>query len=268
VQLPPITIVESGAEISQFWRIIIDASDYRLTSVAGSEIEAIHTSLEGAIDDATQYLYNFIAADYNHPKGHTLLDLPPNQPARRTLPRMVYSVGISLSDLAWANIRRETKRLRYDNRGNGDLNSIGGTNAYLAALLKANPSPADWTDTRPDYLQEEDAPRLASQPPKLPMWSLYDSREDYRRGRLLNRANWDTNLQPTLLTLAHHFLISSALKERSRASAALEAIGMEYLSSTHPCPQNPQPPKKYYGIFDRHRSRRQSSDQRQFELTF
>jgi hypothetical protein len=82
VQLPPITIVESGAEISQFWRIIVDASDYRLTSVAGSEIEAIHTSLQGAIDDATQYLYNFIAADYNHPKGHTLLDLPQtSQPA-------------------------------------------------------------------------------------------------------------------------------------------------------------------------------------------
>jgi hypothetical protein len=181
---------------------------------------------------------------------------------------MVYSVGISLSDLAWANIRRDTKRLRYDNRGNGDLNSIGGTNAYLAALLKANPTPNDWVDTRPDYLQEEDAPRLASPQPKLPMWSLYDSREDYRRGRLLNRANWDTNLQPPLLTLAHHFLISSSLKERSRASAALEAIGMEYLSPTHPCPQNPQPPKKYYGIFDRHRSRRQSSLQQQFELTF
>jgi hypothetical protein len=81
---------------------------------------------------------------------------------------MVYSVGISLSDLAWANIRRDTKRLRYDNRGNGDLNSIGGTNAYLAALLKANPTPSSWTDTRPDYLQEEDAPRLAPSPLAYP----------------------------------------------------------------------------------------------------
>jgi hypothetical protein len=99
------------------------------------------------------------------------------------------------------------------------------------------------------------------------MWSLYDSPEDYRRGRLLNRANWDTYLQPPLLAISHRFLISSALKERSRASAALEAIGLTYLTPTHPCPTNPHPPKKYFGIFDRHRSRRRQH-QRQFELTF
>jgi hypothetical protein len=265
--LPPVTIVESGAEISQYWRIIVDAQEYRPSSVAGSEIEAIHTSLEGALDDATQYLYNFIAADYNHPKGHILLDLPPNQPTRSSLPRAIYSIPIALSDVAWENIRTSTRRLHYDGNG-GELNSIGGVNNYLKHLLEANPTPSSWTDTRPDYLQEEDASRLAADPPKFPMWSLYDSREDYRRGRLLNRANWDTNLQPTLLAISHHFLISSALKERSRASAALEAIGLEYLSPTHPCPQNPHPPKKYFGIFDRHRSRRQSSLQQQFELTF
>jgi hypothetical protein len=265
--LPAITLVESGAEISQFWRIIVDAQHYRPSAVNGAEIEAIHTSLQGALDDATQYLYNFAANNYAHPTGHTLIDLPRDRPTRTSQKRIIYEIAISLSQQAWDNFRTQTKRLHYDGNG-GDLNSVGGVNNYLRHLLAANPTPDDWTDTRPDWLTEEDAPRLASDPPKFPMWSLYDSREDYRRGRLLNRANWDTNLQPPLLAISHRFLISSALKERSRASAALEAIGLEYLSPTHPCPQNPHPPKKYYGIFDRHRSRRQSSLQQQFELTF
>jgi hypothetical protein len=268
--LPVVTIVESGAEISQFWRIIIDASDYRPFAPDGSEIESIHTTLEGALNDATQYLYDFYEVGYRHPPGHTLLDLPKNQPTRHSQPRRLYAVTIALSDTAWENIRGQTKRLHYDGNG-GDLNSIGGVNNYLKHLLEANPLPADWTDTRPDYLQEEDAPRLQADPPQLPLWYLYDSPADYRRTRLLNRANWDTNLQPTLLAISHHFLIlppSHILAERSRASAALEAIGLEYLSPLHPCPANPNPPKKYYGIFDRHRSRRQSSLQQQFELTF
>jgi hypothetical protein len=268
--LPAVTIVESGAEISQFWRIIVDAREYRPFAPDGSEIEAIHTTLEGAILDATQYLYDFYEVGYRHPPGHILLDLPKNQPTRHSLPRKIYAVTIALSDIAWENIRGQTKRLHYDGNG-GDLNSIGGVNNYLKHLLEANPLPTDWIDTRPDWLTDEDASRLASDPPQLPLWYLYDSPADYRRTRLLNRANWDTNLQPTLLALSHHFLIlppSHILAERSRASAALEAIGLEYLSPLHACPQNPHPPKKYYGIFDRHRSRRQSSTDRQFELTF
>jgi hypothetical protein len=268
--LPAVTIVESGAEISQFWRIIIDTSDYRPFAPDGSEIEAIHTTLEGALNDATQYLYDFYEVGYRHPPGHTLLDLPPNRPTRHSQPRRMYAIAIALSDIAWETIRTNTKRHRYDGNG-GELNSIGGVNNYLKHLLEANPLPTDWVDTRPDYLQEEDAPRLQSDPPQLPLWYLYDSPADYRRTRLLNRANWDTNLQPTLLAISHHFLIlppSHILAERSRASAALEAIGLTYLTPTHPCPTNPNPPKKYYGIFDRHRSRRQSSLQQQFELTF
>lgn len=161
-----------------------------------------------------------------------------SQPAPQAPPRAT----LTLSDRAWSRLSASAADLDYDGHS-----IYTGTIHYVLALLRANADPLTWADTRPDYLIEDDAPRLAANLP--PQWHADPAIDPnpaslIRHTRQVNLAVW-TECVPYLLLLADHFGIipsrTHALTPHTRASSTLEAIGLTFLTPLHPAPLCPHP---------------------------
>lgn len=154
-------------------------------------------------------------------------------------------VAISLSAKAWEFFHTNKQRYGYA----GSSRTTGVTH-YMHALIKANPDPSTWTDTRPTYLKDADAERKAAG--QLPYWSEVATGDpdltfrDKRKPMLVNqniREGWFVDL---LHILSRHFLIApyrggSINNPFHCATAVLEAIGCGYLTARNPANLNSRP---------------------------
>jgi hypothetical protein len=206
-------------------------------------ILSFHLSLEAALDAAYVYLYSSeITGTYARPKqSFRLADPPPKSP----------HVNVVLSDEAWAYFNEQTEKYKYNGRA-----YYLGVSVYLIALLDANPTPQDWSDNRaniePDLPEYNDA--LVEQD-QLPKWNDDDFNENrnYQRRRRRVRS-FPTNkiklilqrLEP--IAFAHQLTPAQdkrdLLNRRRWASAALEAIGLQYLKPANEPRINPMPAKR------------------------
>lgn len=227
--LPTLTVVHSGAVYPVIYSDSIPnqrAGIIRFATTLSSALEHAHAVLlmvNQARHEKLDYTPDFIVEFRAPPSTHSQ---PLNTPIR-------------LSDAAWSNLTAQTREHNYHGRA-----SHLGVISYLHALLQANPSPAHWTDTRPPELTSFDRPRLHRN--KFPYWSQGDYSGDQRKLRTVNTATL-TRILPTLTTLADFFGIAPArrnqLDPKLRAYATIEAIGLGYLTPTHPPVPNPRPPK-------------------------
>lgn len=160
---------------------------------------------------------------------------------------------IRLSPVAWDNLQVAMHATNYTGRG-----AKHGLLYYLDALFTSNPTlshaerAACWTDNRPDEYRLADSYKLSHG--KFPQWlpGAYAGRDYTRQQRCVPRAHWD-KIVPELLRLADHFFIgpdNSPPRDRTRATATLEAIGLGYLKPVNSVMQRAAP--KYKQISRRH----------------
>jgi len=206
-------------------------------------ILSFHLTLEAALDSAYSYLYaSSLTGVYARPKHSFRLADPP--------PKSAHS-NIALSDEAWQYFNEQTELYKYNGRA-----SYLGVGVYLLALLAANPTPDDWSDNRhaiePDLPEYNDA---RVQDNKLPVWDDSDFNDNRnwdgrrRRVRSLPTRKLDailTRLEP--IAIAHKLTPTyekrDLLNKRRWASAALEAIGLQYLKPHNEPRINPMPAKR------------------------
>lgn len=179
--------------------------------------------------------------------------IPASQkPHDRTHKRSRYSARYFLSDTAHAYLSSLAPSPR----------TLSNSLSYLLSLY---PSPEQWQDTRSDELKESDLPRLtiphtSTTAPLAPIWC------DPYAQRMPHGLNLPPDTITLLSTLSLHFIISTSpfimadtprrhaadqsgeiavnktletfllLTPTQRASAVLEAIGLSYLTPTHPYP--------------------------------
>jgi hypothetical protein len=236
---PPVTltVVESGTN----WNVIL-SFNYDPPQVA--YVLAFHTSLDAALDAAYAYLYSSHATNlYARPKNSFRLALPNKSQVKHT--------NVALSDEAWEWFTEQTRAHKYNGRA-----SYLGMGSFILALLAANPSPDDWHDNRANV--EPDLPELNDERVnnnQLPLWSDDEFNDNLnpfgrrRTGRTMPTAKLDlilTKLEP--IAVAHRLTPTyekrDLLKRRRWASAALEAIGLQYLVPRNPPIPNPVPPKR------------------------
>lgn len=232
-----VTLVPSGAN----WNVILHFDDDPL---ALGYILSFHLTLEAAHDSAYAYLHaSSITNIYPRPKHKFRLvqPTPLRQPHR----------NVTLSDETWEYLNQQTELYKYNGRA-----THLGVSIYLLALLDANPTPQDWRDNRPNA--EPDLPEYNDarvEQNKLPTWTDDDFNDNLniygrrRRPRSLPTRKLEVILQRLEpIALAHHltptFEQRDILKRRAWATAALEAIGLQYLVPKNPPTPNPQPAKR------------------------
>lgn len=229
-----LTIVESRPN----WNLLVAFSD-------ATYILSFHLTLEAALDAGYAYLYaSQLTGNYPRPRNAFKLN-----PSKQRGPHS--HTNIALSDEAWAWYTEQTRLHKYNGRA-----SYLGMGSFILALLAANPDPDDWTDNRP--VAEPDLPELNNarvEENQLPLWAddeFNDSRNAFgrrRTGRTLpssKLADILAKLEP--IAVAHKLTPTyekrDLLNRKRWASAALEAIGLNYLVPKNPPLPNPIPPKR------------------------
>lgn len=232
----PVTL--SISESRPNW-VLIAAFDDDTAYILG-----FHLSLDAALDAGYAYLHaGSVTGIYGKPKTGFRLSSSRTRSARHT--------NVALSEEAWAWFTEQTRIHKYNGRA-----SYLGMGSFILALLAANPSPEDWTDTRAKA--EPDLPDLNNarvEDNLLPFWKddEFNDNRDYRgyrrQGRTLPSDKLEailTRLEPIAL---HHKVTPTyerrdLLKRKRWASAALEAIGLGYLTAKNPPIPNQMPPKR------------------------
>lgn len=120
-----------------------------------------------------------------------------------------------------------------------------GLTAYIEALFQTNPTPADWSDNRPNIApnltdNDRDA-RLLFYLGRLPIWHDEDSIMPRLPRRLLTRRL--TPIIPYMLTIARHYGISYNNRNTTPTliNSLLEAVGLSYLIPATVPPRCPKP---------------------------
>lgn len=245
-----LTVVESAPN----WNLILSFNN---DPPHLAYILSFHITLDAALDAGYAYLYSSLSTNtFARPKHSFRLADPP--------PRHAHS-NVALSDETWTFLNEQTRLFKYNGRA-----SYLGVSMYLLALLDANPTPSDWFDNRsnvePDLPEYNDA-RVGDN--KLPAWSDDDFNDNRnfdgkrRRPRSFPTQKLEailTRLEP--IAVAHKitptFEKRDLLNRRRWASAALEAIGLQYLAPRNPPNINPTPAKRDR----RHHHDAQKSDER------
>jgi len=149
---------------------------------------------------------------------------------------------IYLSDAAYQGLGQRALEAQWIR----NLGRAKGMGPFLTQLLAINPQPTDWTDTRPEYLQESSLEDLEHG--RFPTWD--DG--DYRRPRVLlfpltsRKATSQLALSLGIVRVHPNISPGRRLGETSLTSQFWEAVGLHFLTPTNlfPTPPVKQNPRK------------------------